>query len=1166
MDEESRQPGSEESPEEEPQKSERRRDRLMSAKERSEEEAKKWSEIEQHGDPVPSRDRTRPEPLITEPPRQEGDTPTGQETPPEGTPRPGSEDDVPFKLPKAEDADLASSKKRIPYPHPTDPVQEPPTPHPTDTPQSEKTPEEKRDPSLYGYKRPDFEEEPHTAELPPQQPEQPQDQEPLPRQVPRIDDNATVVGLSAFKDEIPNPEHSQDTIKRPYQLPPAPEPTRRSHAVAPQQPYQAPSVGRAGQQGGYAQQPTYQPPPPPVQRQAQPARPRRERRRRARRKVGIGTIITRLLILTFVGLLVLGIIGSTGSAIYYAQVTAPSFRGINTIEDLQERSLGFETTRIRDRNGEVLYELNDPEGGFRDTITLDEISPYMIHATVSTEERAFFTNPGFSIPGIVRAVYQNYKEGAVVSGASTITQQVVRALLLTEEDLAERVSYRRKIKEIFLAAELERRFTKEEILELYFNQVYYANLSYGVEAAAQTYFEKSASELTLAEASYLAGIPQAPTTWDPVREPENAALRQRQVLALMIEAGCLDTGDVNIQLPCVTQADVAANGPEISAIASTEYSPPDFAIRHPHWVFYIINQLEQDPAIGASIYSSGFDIYTTLDSELQQAAEQQVESTLSGLVDRNVGNASVVVIDVNTGAILTMVGSRDFFDEDIDGEVNVALTPQQPGSSIKPFTYLAAFRKGWTPATVIWDVPIEYEIPGFGVYEPVNYDGRFRGPVTVREAIANSLNVPAVMTLDFVGVPALLEVLNDVGISSLGNSSNPNNYGLSLTLGAGEVYLLEWANAYATIANGGIYRPVYSIERIERNGVVIQGYPYEVPEGTRVVDADQAYLLQSIMSDTEARIPSFGRETPISPTYPAGAKTGTTNDFRDNWTMGYTTEVAVGVWVGNTDNSPMINVTGVTGAGPIWRSVMDVAAQKYPPQNFPRPPGVFDQIVCEDDGAEPSDYCLENSETRLEVFDLDTPPPTSDNGLYRTIEVDTFTGLIANEFCPNFREERATLFIPNPSQLIDVRDASFEWLRDSDPGKAWAAQRGLDPQNLVPPPTEACGPDTQTAEVQITQPQNGDLVSGNLIIRGTVKVSNLDAYIIEYGLGEDPGGWAEVQGRTSATIENGPIGQLNTEDLDDGTVTIRLIVFDRNGNSVEQRVTFTVDNPDDDND
>ncbi len=592
-------------------------------------------------------------------------------------------------------------------------------------------------------------------------------------------------------------------------------------------------------------------------------------------------------------------------------------------------------------------------------------------------------------------------------------------------------------------------------------------------------------------------------------------------------------------------------------MATKIYNAPAIVAKYPHWVVYVQQLLEADPAIGPSIYTSGYDVYTTIDPRIQDVAQEQVQTTLSGLQDRNVTNASVVVSDVHTGAILAMVGSRDFNDTAISGQVNVAQTPQQPGSSIKPFTYLAAFRQGWNPASVIWDVPISYDIPGFGTYTPVNYDGQFRGPVPVRYAIANSLNVPAVLTLDHVGVPALLQVLNDVGVKSLGDPSNPNGYGLSLTLGAGEVTLLEWTNAFATIGNGGVYHPLYAIDRIERNGQVIEGYPHQVPEGRQAIDPGQDFLMQSILSDKEARIPEFGANSPLSPPYPAGAKTGTTNDFRDNWTMGFTSEIAVGVWVGNTDNSPMINVTGVTGAGPIWRGIMDAAAQWYPPKDFPKPDNVFQQTVCDDDGMLPSDYCLQHSTTHVDYF-VSNPPP-ADDGLYRELTVDTFSGLLSNQYCNTFTDTRPYLVLPNPSQLIDERSFIRTWLATTEKGQAWLAQRGI-PTDMVSqiPPDQACGPDTTQPTIAITSPQEGSTQSNVVTVYGTVDAPNFAYYRVEFGVSDDPLGWGVVQGDTSQIVHDGVLGQVDLTPYDDGPMTIRLIVYDTAGHSAETRVHFTL--------
>ncbi len=1128
-----------------------RLDRLMGAKDRADKEAEHWSEIEQRGTPVPShnQDYGETQPVSHEPPRQSGDTPTGQDTPPEGLP-PVQPSQLP-QAPKPKSAPPEQSRSKRPspsFPHPTDRgmMSEPPVPNDLDQ-------------GPAGVPRGG---QPHRRYQPPAGADDVRldaNGMPLPKKPPRVDPDATIAGTSSYTDE---PLHRQAEPTRPhgYDTPDFEQVTQPApRAVPPQRRYVPP------------------PPPPPPPTVPTPRSsyvpPRSEGRwgaggRRVRRRSFSPRMtwgcIARTLVLSIIGGIVALMLTGGASAMYYARVTAPSFRGIRSIEDLQSRALQFETTRIRDRDGNILYEINDPEGGRREYVTLDEVSPWVIVATVATEERDFFTNPGFSIPAIIRAVVQNYREGEVVSGASTITQQLTRMLLLPEEERYER-SYSRKVKEIFLAAELGRRFTKRDILELYLNQAFYGNFAYGIEAAAQTYFGKSASELNMAEAAFLAGLPQAPAVYDPVSNREGALGRQQVVLGLMLEAGCVDPGNSGLPLQnyCITDQTILDAQSDIATIASTQFQAPTFEARYPHWVVYIQQLLEGDPTIGSAIYTSGFDVYTTLDPRLQDLAQQTVRDVLAGLTDRNVHNASVVIIDPETGALLAMVGSADFYDENIDGQVNVALTLQQPGSSIKPFTYLTSFREGWTPGTVIWDVPIAYEIPGFGVYEPVNYDGRFRGPVTVRYALANSLNVPAVLTLDYAGIPDLLQTLKDVGITTLGGPEDAGNYGLSLTLGAGEVKLLEWTNAFATIANGGQWRPPYAIERIERNGQVIAGYPYQVPAGQQVLDPAHAHLIRDILSDKVARIPAFGENSVLSPPYPAGAKTGTTNDFVDNWTMGFTTEMAVGVWVGNTNNDPMINVSGVTGAGPIWRGIMDGAQAWYPAQPFPQPPNlVFQQRICRDDGTIPSDYCLEHSEAVVEIFDNRTPPPGPEYSIYREVLVDQFTGLLANDFCPDYTEERAFLILPDPSPTLDMVSFERNWLVNTSEGQSWAAQRAVSVEWLqADAPTQSCDPNTPRPQVAITNPTSDSRQSGMLIIQGTADVTNFSHYYIEYGLGPDPQGWGSAQGPTGVPVHDGPLGQLDLSQLPNGQITIRLVVVDQAGHQAEQRVIFNVENP-----
>jgi hypothetical protein len=604
-----------------------RLDRLMGAKDRADKEAEQWDKIEATGQPLPSQDQSyndTTQPYVPpEAPRQEGDTPSGHDTP--------SQPMAPQKESQPSKGSGSQYQAPPPFPHPTDrpvvpvvPASPSAPPPPTYTPPAQPLRPTQTDPEdvQRGVKRPGG------AQHKRYQPSSPDLEDvrldangmPLPRRVPRVDEDATMVTPSSYQDYTPPAAPTQPHgYEQQDFAPSAPPPARGRRATQRHQ----------------------------TQQQPEQERPPRRQRRFFRFNFSWGCLGRATGLLAILGL-VGSVLGAGGAAIYYSQETAPAFDGIARIEDLQSKALQFQTTRIRDREGNLLYQINDPNGGFRRYVTLDEVSPWVIVATVATEERAYFTNPGFSIPGIVRAVIQNIQEGRNISGASTITQQLTRALLLPDEERTER-SYQRKIKEIFLAAELGRRFTKREVLELYLNQIYYGNLAYGIEAAAQTYFGKSAKDLSFAEASFLAGLPQSPAIYDPVNNKEGALERQADVLGLMLEAGCVNVGDSELQLPCVTQQEIDTATPELQQIAAKEFQAPAIQARYPHWVVYVQQLLEADETIGKAIYTSGFDVYTTIDPRLQDAAQERVSLTLSGLQDRNVGNASVIVIDVDTG-------------------------------------------------------------------------------------------------------------------------------------------------------------------------------------------------------------------------------------------------------------------------------------------------------------------------------------------------------------------------------------------------------------------------------------------------------------------------------------------------------------------------------------
>ena len=661
-----------------------------------------------------------------------------------------------------------------------------------------------------------------------------------------------------------------------------------------------------------------------------PAPPRPPQPSAVPRRRAWGRALLSLLALALLLGLAGGVLAMAGYVYVAMQLPPPAL--------LQERALSLSTSLVlTDRQGVVIGEIADPQSGRRQLVRLSEISPWLIQATVATEDPRFWQHPGFDPLAIARALWQNLREGDVVSGASTIPQQLVRNLLISPER-----TLRRKIKEVVLAAEITRRYPREQILEIYLNTIYYGNLAYGAEAAARTYFGKPAKDLTLAEASFLAGLPQAPALYDPFTPQgrERALRRHRDVLRLMVEAGVITP----------EQAEAAAR--EMAAHVFEKPATTSPAPEAPHFALYVLQWLEQTFGLQAqSLHRGGLRVETTLDLRLQRMATQVLRAHLEKLQDKNVNNGAVVILDPHTGEILAMVGSPDYNDAAHGGQINMAVVPRQPGSSIKPLTYLVAFEKGWTPATLIWDVPTRFPDGPGRFYEPVNYDRRFHGPVTVRYALGNSYNVPAVKALAFVGLPAFLQRARDLGITTL----TRDDYGLSLTLGGGEVPLLEMAGLYAAFANEGRRVPPVPVRRItDAFGNVL--YAYTPPPGQPVMRPEHAYLITSILSDNEARRAAFGPNSPLRLSRPAAAKTGTTNDFRDNWTLGYTPDLVVGVWVGNADNTPMKGVTGITGAAPVWHDVMEEAHRLLglPPKEFRRPPGIIEAEICLDSGTMPS--------------------------------------------------------------------------------------------------------------------------------------------------------------------------------------------------------------------
>ena len=686
------------------------------------------------------------------------------------------------------------------------------------------------------------------------------------------------------------------------------------------------------------------------------------------------------------------------------------FGDLPSLDNLQA-GLALPSTRIYDRHGRLLYEVIDPQGGRNRVVPLDQIPEALVQATIATEDRNFYLTHGVDLEGVLRALWINLQGGEVRAGGSTITQQVVRNLLLDPQQRAER-SLRRKLREMALALQLSTRYSKPEILALYLNQTYYGNLAYGVQSAAEVYFGKDISQLTLAESALLAGLPQSPALHDPLRNPQAAKARQRVVLDLMVEAGYLTRA----------MADLAYEEP-------LQYGSGKFTMRAPHFVQEVWRQLERD--FPTRIYEGGVRVTTTLDLDWQRAAEEAAKRHLEALNTNSsekpssaaVG-AAVVAIDPHTGQMLVMVGSVDYFNAAIDGAINMAVAPRQPGSTLKPFTYALTFDPNrldvWTPATMVLDVTTPFVTRRGESYTPHNYGLVEHGPVSVREALASSYNIPAVIALQHVGVDELARLLTKLGVTTL---NNPELYDLSITLGGGDVRLTELVAAYAALANEG--RPIQPslLLKVEAaDGEVLYEWQ-QPPLADPVIDPRVAWLISDILSDNEARIPSFGVRSPLSIGRPAAVKTGTTTDFRDNWTVGYTPQVVAGVWVGNPNNQPMVNVSGVSGAGPIWHDFMRAALNNQPELPFERPEGLAQAEICALSGLLPTIYCPER---RVDWFIRGTLPTEHDD-LYQPFTIDTRTGMLADEHTPQqFKRERVYLVLPQEARV-------------------WAARNGIEP-------------------------------------------------------------------------------------------------------------------------
>ena len=772
-----------------------------------------------------------------------------------------------------------------------------------------------------------------------------------------------------------------------------------------------------------------------------------------------------------------------------------------------------ESTKIYDRTGEILlYELYNEEK--RTVVSFEEIPRNVKNAAIAIEDSHFYSHPGISVFSIARAFLTDLTRGQVlVQGGSTITQQLVKNTLLTSEK-----TLTRKIKEAALALKIEQRYSKDEILNMYLNEIPYGSNAYGIEAATETFFGVPARDLTLAQAAYLAALPKAPSFYSPYGNNNDQLVgRKNIVLKRMEELGFISEEELR-----------AASQEEVV------FLPPSAkGIRAPHFVMYVVDILSRQ--FGEEfLRKNGLLVRTTLDVNLQTNAEEALASYAEKIKkDFNAGNAGLVALDPKTGEIRAMVGSRDYFNREEEGNFNVTLAKRQPGSAFKPLVYAAAFEKGYTPETVLFDVSTEFAVPGAESYQPQNYDTIFRGPLTLRDALAQSINVPAVKVLYLTGLKNALDMAQRVGISTL---KGPNQYGLTLVLGGGEVQLLELASAYGVFANDGLRQEHVAIISVEKNNGE-RVWKHE-PKPTQVMEPLVARTISDILSDNTARSPAFGSASALYfSDRPVAAKTGTTNDYRDAWILRYTPNLVTGVWAGNNNNTPMEKRVAGFIVAPIWHDFMERAFKTIPAESFKTP----------------------------EYKKSTKPVLVGEWRGSRTYVIDSISGNLATDATPP--EFRVTKVMPEIHTIL-------HWVDKNDPTgpipgnpardgqytnwetavRAWAQKSGiLDNENNLPPTqTDSVHTEENKPRVEILKPGANEFFSVGSTLTITTNISGVYPLSqVDYFLNGEYVG-------SNKTVFNAFSFTIPAQTPANSNITVK--AYDKMGNIGEAQVSIRVSN------
>ncbi len=805
----------------------------------------------------------------------------------------------------------------------------------------------------------------------------------------------------------------------------------------------------------------------------------------------------------------IGILGVLGLFVYFGKDLPSPTKVV--------RRDGY-SSKVYDRNGQVLYDIYDDAK--RDPVNFGDIPDYLKKATIAVEDKDFYKHKGFD-PLTPLRIVKNFFYFGKITGGSTLTQQLTRNVLLTTER-----TVTRKIKELILSVQIDAKYSKDEILGMYLNEAPYGGASWGVGPAAEQYFGKEVKELNLAECAILAGLPQLPSVYSPYSNTPKAYVdRTKHVLARMVEDGYISQ---------------ALSDETIKNVENYQFKDQKSTMQAPHFVLWIKDLLTQKYGEDV-VEKGGLKITTTLDLDLQNKAQEIVAEEIDKNESKKITNGAAIIIDPTSGQVLAMVGSRGYWSDKTDGNFNVVTQGlRQPGSSIKPITYLAAIKKGWTASTMIMDAPVTF--PGTGGqkdYSPQNYNGKYNGPMSLRNALGNSINTTAVKTLAFVGVKNMLALAYDMGLSTLEpTQQNLSRFGLAVTLGGAEVKMIDLASAYTAFANKGLKMDPVGILKVEdKDGRVLE--EYKQTDGKRVMTEQEAFIMSNILSDNSSREMTFGAVNSLQISgYQVAAKTGTTNDKKDNWTVGWTPNLLTAVWVGNNDNTAMGNlVSGVSGAAPIWNKIMKYELPKLTKVDFSVPSKIISLDVDKVSGYPAHDGFASKSE-----YFIDGTQPTVSDPIHMKLKVcKGVSGLATPDDIASSNYEEKEFFSLKEDDLVST-DGKNRWQEGID---GWISQQAN--KDIYNPPTGYCRSDGMV-NVGIDSPAHQSTVGNNFNVRITtnslVKITEVKLWVD----GTEKKTWTERPFEMSLTLDN-------------GHHTIKVRATDRDGHSQERESKIGVNTP-----